>query len=250
MKIINIYNDNSSLGFGDCINKLSYLYRRYQNEDVQFDFYDKTKNYNTFLFVQFQILSHPKNIKKINKCEPFIRKSKGFFRLRQHDYWPCRIMWRKNHVRRVAINFYKSFNPDFYISDKDFMINQSKNFYYENDFIDVLRKKDIEIIPLYDLSDIRGNTNIITDPFVCTDTNLKILKSCDLFLASEGAWTHISRCMRIPTIIYYNPQDQMCDKVLSNFKKISNKKIQKFVKSFDELKISCISYFSGKNIYE
>ena len=53
MKRVEIFNDNySALGFGDTLNKLSYLYRTYENEDVEFLFHSKRKVLDTIIFLK------------------------------------------------------------------------------------------------------------------------------------------------------------------------------------------------------
>lgn len=231
MKNVIIYNDNSALGFGDCINKLSYLYRRYQNIDVTFDFYDKDKNYYTFLFIQSHLFQPPPHMKRIVNHDVFIRKNKGYFSLYKHDYWPCKTKWSQNNSKKIAINFYKK-NTEYF--------DKAKNFYQT----DILKNylKHYEIIELYDKSNDKGITNIIDDPFDCVDENLKILKDCNLFITSEGAWAHIARSMRVPTILYFSPFDDKTQTFYQNSIRKSDKKIQKYVKDVENMAVEAMKF--------
>ena len=51
-KVVDVFNEPYySLGFGDTINKLSYLFRTYENVHAKFHVHDKKEIYDRFLFL-------------------------------------------------------------------------------------------------------------------------------------------------------------------------------------------------------
>ena len=236
MKRVEIFNDNySALGFGDTLNKLSYLYRTYENEDVEFLFHSKRKVFENIMFLKEFCLKEPEHKKVFIDSEHFLR-SKNRFKLINHDYWPLKIKWNRcNNL--IAINFYRivkkihklSVNYDWHTD-----VEECKLFHESHKI-----KEKYSTIELSTIDNERGQDIIISDKQKCIENNMKILSECKLFVSSEGGMTHLSRAMRVPTIIFIKKDNHNFYKFLYDF---VDKKIQKLVHTTDEM-IHAINYY-------
>ena len=236
MKRVEIFNDNySALGFGDTLNKLSYLYRTYENEDVEFLFHGKRKVFENIMFLKEFCFKEPEHKKVFIDSEHFLRSEKDF-KLINHDYWPLRIKWNRcNNL--IAINFYRivkkihklSVNYEWHIN-----VEECKLFHESHKI-----KENYSTIELSAPDNERGQNIVITDKQKCIENNMKILSECKLFVSSEGGMTHLSRAMRVPTIIFIKKDNYNFCKFLHNF---IDKKIQKLVHDTNEM-LTAINYF-------
>ena len=86
---VEIFNDNySSLGFGGTLNKLSYLYRTCENEDVEFLFHSKRKVFENIMILK--ILFEERHIKSVHRFRTFLRSDNNF-KLINHEYWALKL---------------------------------------------------------------------------------------------------------------------------------------------------------------
>ena len=236
MKRVEIFNDNySALGFGDTLNKLSYLYRTYENEDVEFLFHSKRKVLDTIIFLKEFCFEEPDYKKTFINSSQFIRSNKDF-KLINHEYWPTKIKWnRKSNF--IAINFYTRIKKIHKLEmnfDENIKNEHSKCF--KNS---LLIKKKYKNKELFSIDDERGIKKIDKNPESCLIKNIKILSECSLFVTSEGGMSHLSRAMNVPTILFFKKTDSDFYYFLSDF---VDKKIQKLVNTTEEM-IDSINYY-------
>lgn len=236
MKRVEIFNDNyNALGFGDTLNKLSYLYRIYENTDVEFIFHDKRKIFENIIFLKNFCLEEPKYKKTFIDSPHFLRTDDDF-RLINHDYYPTRVKWNKKSDF-LAINFYtniKKLHKFEFNYETNYQIEQCKCFYDGDKIVD--RYKTVELFT----TDVeRGIKKLDSNPLSGLEKNMKILSECSLFVTSEGGMAHLSRAMKVPTIIYFKKSDNYFCEFLNTF---IDKKIQKLVHTTDEM-IYWIDYY-------
>lgn len=236
MKRVEIFNDNySALGFGDTLNKLSYLYRTYEKEDVEFLFHSKRKVFENIIFLKEFCFEEPTHKKIFIDSEYFLRSEKDF-KLINHDYWPTRVKWKRcNNL--IAINFYR-------IVKKIYKLEMNYNWHIDVEECKLFHESDkikekYSTIELSSLDNERGQDIIISDKQQCIENNMKILSECKLFVSSEGGMTHLSRAMRVPTIIFIKKDKHEFYNFLYNF---IDKKIQKLVHTTDEM-FHSINYY-------
>ena len=239
-KVVDVFNEPYySLGFGDTINKLSYLFRTYENVHAKFHVHDKKEIYDRFLFLKNFCFEEPEKKKILINTDFFIRGEKDF-RLINHTYWPTKIKWEQSGST-IAINFYKKVKRVFLERE-----SQGRKYKKQKDietcklFKDSLEiQKRYNTIELYGVEKERGHNRVISSPENCLYENMKILSSCKLFVTSEGGMAHLSRAMCVPTIVYYEKDEYGFYTFLENF---IDKKIQKLVHSKDEM-IEAIDYY-------
>lgn len=243
MKRVEIFNDNySALGFGDTLNKLSYLYRTYENEDVEFLFHSKRKVLDTIFLLKEFCFEEPEYKKIFINSENFLRSEKDF-KLINHKYWPTKVKWSKKSDY-VAINFYTNIRKIHELSatlDEDILIENHKLFLD----CDKIRNK-YSTVELYGIESERGHNKVLTEYDLCLEKNMKILSECNLFVTSEGGMAHLSRAMRVPTIIFFKKCDFRFYRFLEKF---IDKKIQKLVNSTDEM-IRSIDYYLSHDKFD
>ena len=236
MKRVEIFNDNySALGFGDTINKLSNLYRQYEDEDVEFLFHSKRKVFDNLIFLKNFCFEEPKRKKILIDSDQFLRSNKEF-KLINHTYWPTKISWN-NTKKYIAINFYTVAKKVHILSKKyDWHedIERCKLFFESHKL-----SEKYSTIELSAIDNDRGHRKIIENGQQCLEYNMNILSNCSLFVSSEGGMTHLSRAMRVPTVIFFKKDNHKFYKFLQEF---VDKKIQKLVHSTDEM-INSIDYF-------
>jgi len=213
MKTFNWYNYSGCSGFGDMITRLSEFYMMHENQDIHVNCYEKLKNWENIDFVRKFVLSQPKNNVIFEYCNEVRQvKNKEYYRYNL-EYWPAKKLWKQKKTKKIAhwfstkmVTWRHGFNTG--------LIDQykAKNF----DKVNNLKKifTDYEFIELYDISKNRGDFEVIVDKKVCIEKNMEILSDCELFIASEGGWTHVSRSMKVPTILHFNHHDK------ENLKKI------------------------------
>lgn len=197
-------------GWGDALNKLSYLYRTYENEIVRCSYRDKIGNWSRVNLVRKHVLkrntlfrmncTHPRYFERDHNKN----SSLPYFLNPTHDYWPARISHNEKNTGRIAFHFYiNNFSPymqtkirwqDFNFKIFDGDMNELKN--------DII-KLGYEPISLYDLNINRGFP-VISDPVKCIKANMEILSNCDYYVGTEGFMSHVCRAMRVPGIFYRN----------------------------------------------
>lgn len=224
MKKIEVFN-SGTLGFGDLLNKLSFLFRKYQDDEVEFLIHDKLKVFNTFLFLKNFCFEESKNKKILTQSEHFLR-SNTKFELSNHQYWPAKEEWIPNVNGKIAINFYTEMNSPLF-SGRSLEIANCKIF---PDAMDI--KERYDTVELYAIDNYRGHKKIILDKFKCLEENMNILKKCSLFVTSEGGMAHLSRSMSVPTILFFKKDRFNFHSFLNT---LIDEKIQKIVHTKTEL---------------
>ena len=197
VNIIN-YNDN---GFGDILNRLSYLYTTSLNykklTTVKWSYsevdYNKVINAEEFLkpcqFIR-------------NEKRPEIKKpwDENKYTLYNHEYWPTKNSKTKIKTNKIAIDIYVYFNPGRSVINR-FKVS-SKAF--KEILSDTIRDNNYEPVEVFHIDGERGSTNIITDYRDLLSVNSKILESVDAYVGVEGNISHMCRAMKIPSLVLYN----------------------------------------------
>ena len=237
--IIDVYSDNLSLGFGDIYNKFSYLYNQNDDRDVWFWVHDKRKFFDLFLLLKNYCFEEPKHKKTLVDSQFFL-KSKSDFRLVNHDYWPTKVKWKPSN-KKIAINFYTKVLDLFYRQAKygekyvkQLNIELCKLFHDSQKI-----RERYDVVELYAIEDRRGQNKIIPSVEDCLVENIDILSNCQLLVTSEGGMAHLSRGMKLPTIIFLKEEIYGHYSFFQNF---IDKKIQKIVSTTEEM-INSIDYF-------
>ncbi len=234
MKRVEILNDNyNALGFGDTLNKLSYLYRKYENVDVEFLFHSKRKVFDTLIFLKEFCFEEPPFKKILIDSEHFLRSKKDF-KLINHDYWPTKIKWNANQSDLIATNFYTKMCSWMFHFEWDREIEASKLFLNSLDI-----KHKYNTVELFGIDDARGHKKVNTDMLECLELNMNILKESRLFVTSEGGMSHLSRSMKVPTIIFFKKDKFNFHIFLQD---LIDKNLQKIVHTKEEL-IDSINYY-------
>tara|TARA_B100000809_G_scaffold59433_1_gene55967 strand:+ start:163 stop:903 length:741 start_codon:yes stop_codon:yes gene_type:complete len=236
MKKVEVFNDNQSMGFGDLLNKLSFLFRTYQDDDVEFIVHDKLKAFNTFLLLKHFCFQKSNKKKILTNSKHFIR-TESRFELNNHEYWPAKEQWESNTNGKIAINLYT---------------DRCRNIFYQHykvfsdyDITDI--KKKYDTVELYGVDNHRGirKEKIIPDKFECLEQNMNILKNCSLFVTSEGGMSHLSRSMGVPTILFFKIDSFNFHSFLKTF---VVEHIQKLVHTQTELIDSIDSFIFNKRL--
>ena len=236
MKRVEIFNDNySALGFGDTLNKLSYLYRTYENENVEFLFHSKRKVFENIMILKEFCFEEPEYKKVFIDSEHFLRSNNGF-KLINHEYWPTKIKWNRK-FNFIAINFYTKIRKIHQLEVKfdENVKNENSKCFTDGHLI----KKKYKTKELFSINDERGIKKIDKNPESCLIENMKILSDCSLFVTSQGGMSHLSRARNVPTILFFKKTDSDFYYFLNDF--IDNK-IQKFVNTTEEL-VDSIDYY-------
>ena len=251
MKKVEVFNDNQSMGFGDLLNKLSFLFRTYQDDDVEFIVHDKFKAFNTFLLLKHFCFQKSNKKKILTNSEHFVR-TESRFELNNHEYWPAKEQWESNTNGKIAINLYTDtcpflYDPTLNYHQKmlmDVEIGNCKVF-SDSDITDI--KKKYDTVELYGIDNYRGirKEKIIPDKFECLEQNMNILKNCSLFVTSEGGMSHLSRSMGVPTILFFKIDSFNFHSFLKTF---VVEHIQKLVHTQTELIDSIDSFIFNKRL--
>ena len=192
-------------GYGDALNKLSYLYRTYENDNVICRYIDKKTNFDKVHLIRKHVYKRDKSF-LIYQGNSFDREKKTdlSFINPTHDYWPAKILHDKMPSGKIAFHFYRNNFPSKYQINLNHLEFYCK-VYQENleDLSNELYWAGYEIVSLYDVNDYHG-FKVMTNPVDCIRANMYILQECDWYVGSEGFMAHVARAMRVPGLFYRN----------------------------------------------
>jgi hypothetical protein len=205
-------------GYGDALNRLSYHYRKYENQTVSCSYRDKYENWRKVNFIRKQVFKRNSNF-LLHSTTPrfFTRDNSQHHVSPTHNYWPARIMHDSMPSGKIAFHFYRNNYPSQYqsllLSD---MLNTK---IYAGLNLDDLRN-DIywagyDLVSLYDINDYHG-FNVIENAIDCIRTNMYILQECDYYVGSEGFTAHLCRAMHVPGVFYRNDKESKEYKIIEN----------------------------------
>ena len=245
---VNILNycDN---GFGDILNKLSYLYTtslKYKKLTTvkwfyrEFD-YNKVINAEEFL-KPCQFIRNEKRLEIVRPWE------ENKYTLYNHEYWPTKNSKTKIKTKKIAIDLYVYFNPGRSVINR-FKVS-SKGF--KEILSETIRDTGYETEEVFHIDKERGSKNVITDYRDLLNVNMKLLESVDAYIGVEGNISHMCRAMKIPSLVLYNmlnskpPAVEINNNVLKNVvAPYVDEKIQTLVTS-EELLLKEIPSFLDK----
>ena len=209
-------------GYGDALNRLSYLYRSNEDTIVKCSFHDKIENWKKVNFVRKNVLVRNPNFRMNCTQGRFFERLSVKYRITpwylnpKHDYWPARVMHNKKSTGKVAFHFYfNNFAPNVRI-----MLDSLEFFCkeYRGD-VKILEKNinalGLETVHLYDVDDNRG-FKVMKNPVECIQANMEILQNCDYYVGSEGFMAHVCRAMRVPGLFYRNDRKRYDYIAISN----------------------------------
>ena len=221
-------------GYGDCLNRLSYLYRIHENDNVICRFIDKKTNFDKVHLIRKHIFKRDESF-LIYQGNEFDREYiNGFSFLNpKHDYWPAKIIHDTVQSKKIAFHFYQNNFSKKYQSMLSYLEFDCK-IYQEN--LNNLRNDlywaGYELVSLYDVNDSHG-FKVMKNPIDCIRANMYILQECDWYVGSEGFMSHLARAMRVPGLFYRN------DKNSAHYNAIRNtleQPIHHMVSSSEEIK--------------
>ena len=191
-------------GYGDALNKLSYLYRTYENEKIVCSYRDKYDNWSKVNLVRNQVFNRNRNFLIYSTTPRFFTRKEENYIKNKHDYWPARITHDAMPSGKIAFHFYRNNFPSKYQINLKHLEFFSK-VYQEN--LENLRNElywaGYELVSLYDVNDYHG-FKVMSNPIDCIRANMYILQECDWYLGSEGFMAHVARAMRVPGLFYRN----------------------------------------------
>ena len=194
-------------GYGDALNKLSYLYRKYENEKIICSHRDKYDNWSKVNLVRKHVFERNENFLIYSTTPQFFTRQSEKYVNNRHDYWPAKILHDKMPSGKIAFHFYRNNFPLNYqnnLNDLEFYCK----VYQENleDLRNELYWAGYELVSLYDVNDYHG-FKVMANPVDCIRANMYILQECDWYVGSEGFMAHVARAMRVPGLFYRNDED-------------------------------------------
>lgn len=245
---VNILNycDN---GFGDILNRLSYLYTislKYKKLTTvkwfyrEFDF-NKVINAEEFL----KPCQFIRNEKRVEIERPW---EENKYTLYNHEYWPAKKSKTKIKTNKIAIDLYVYFDPTRSVINR-FKVSTDG---FKNILFETINDYGFEPIEIFHIDNKRGSKNIIKDYRDLLNENMKILESVDAYIGVEGNISHMCRAMEMPSLVLYNmfnskpPAVQINNNVLTKVvAPYMDEKIQTLVTS-EELLLNEIPSFLNK----
>lgn len=193
-------------GYGDALNRLSYLYRKYENEKIICSYRDKYENWSKVNLVRKHVFKRNENFLIYSTTPKFFTRQSEKNVYEVHDYWPAKILHDKEASGKIAFHFYRNNFPLNYQSHLNNLVFHCK-VYQENleDLRTALIGAGYELVFLYDVNDYWG-FKVMTNPVDCIRANMYILQECDWYVGSEGFMAHLARAMRVPGLFYRNDE--------------------------------------------
>ena len=96
-------------GYGDALNRLSYLYRSNEDIIVKCSFHDKIENWKKVNFVRKNVLVRNPNFRMNCTQGRFFERLSVKYRITpwylnpKHDYWPARVMHNKKSTGNIGV---------------------------------------------------------------------------------------------------------------------------------------------------
>lgn len=209
-KYNNIYwrNRRGINGWGDTLNRLSYYYRMNEHVPTVCNFWDKYDNFEKAIFIRKHIFQRNTNfaiLSPFNFERDHTNFSHSHYMMPYHEYWPSKYTHKGLKNKKIAFNLYRNNFPQHLKHLLHHLELENKEYKDDlNELQNELYWAGYEMISLYDLDDYRGCSKIMKDPVSCINANMKILEECEYFIGSEGFMTHVSRSMKVPTLVFFN----------------------------------------------